>query len=151
LRGFQNRPDGSVCNQTPIRPHNEFPPVIPQRLLSSRARLRFAGYRMLPHYFNRSKSASKPLVQAPSYWHNQRQPRAGFRTLETPDRCLKDRVHFTVQAFNTDNHLTVRRRMLIKFERDCFARSKTPSELGKNCVIGHPVGTDRSGAVHLLR
>ena len=71
-------------------------------LLSSRARLRFAGYRMLPHYFNRSKSASKPLVQAPSYWHNQRQPRAGFRTLETPDRCLKDRVHLnSPQAVET--------------------------------------------------
>ncbi len=38
---------------------------------------------------------AKPLARAPSYWHNGRRTRAGFPTLESPDRCPKDRVHLS--------------------------------------------------------
>jgi hypothetical protein len=67
----------------------------PQHLTITRARLRLAGYIMLPHYFNGSKSAGNPLVQAPSYGKIEHEPRAGFCTLETPDRSLNHRVHLT--------------------------------------------------------
>ena len=35
------------------------------------------------------------LAQAPRYRHNEMQTRAGFPTLGSPDRCLKDRVHLS--------------------------------------------------------
>ena len=57
-----------------------------------------AGYMMLPHFFNSSQCIWNTLVQATSYWHNQRKARAGFCTLETTDRGLKDQVHLSMEA-----------------------------------------------------
>jgi hypothetical protein len=75
-------------------------------LLSSRARLRFAGLTILPtqnapryrQLASRTPGTAKPLAKAHSYRHNERRTRAGFSTLESPDRCLKDRVHLSVPA-----------------------------------------------------
>jgi hypothetical protein len=67
-------------------------------LLSSGARLRVAGYIMLPHYFNRSKSLASLWYKHPATGAINANPGQDFRTLETPDRCLKDRVHFVALA-----------------------------------------------------
>jgi hypothetical protein len=36
------------------------------------------------------------LARAQHYQHNEMQTRAGFLTLGSPDRCLEDRVHLTL-------------------------------------------------------
>jgi hypothetical protein len=41
-------------------------------------------------------SSPARFAKANNYWHYQPRIRAGFCTLETPDRCLKDRVHLIV-------------------------------------------------------
>jgi hypothetical protein len=83
-------------------------------LLSSRAHLRFAGLTILPtqnapryrQLASRTPGTAKPLAQAHSYWHNGRRTRAGFPTLESPDRCLKDRVHLSLPPAATKFMMT---------------------------------------------
>jgi len=75
-------------------------------LLSSRARLRFAGVSILPNSKSSppaitrfaNRGIAKALAPAHCYWHNRSRTRAGFSTLESPDRCLKDRVNLKLLA-----------------------------------------------------
>src|SRR5437764_13653861 len=40
-------------------------------------------------------SSPARFARTNNYWHYQPRIRAGFCTLERPDRCLKDRVHLS--------------------------------------------------------
>ena len=52
-----------------------------------------------------SARGEKPLARAPRYRHNEMQTRAGFPTLGSTDRCLKDRVHLSARYYRSSVRL----------------------------------------------
>jgi hypothetical protein len=54
-------------------------------------------------------SSPARFAKANNYWHYQPRIRAGFCTLETPDRCLKDRVHLKAGTLSHQGHTNERR------------------------------------------
>src|SRR5436190_1339536 len=46
-------------------------------------------------------SSPARFARTNNYWHYQPRIRAGFCTLERPDRCLKDRVHLTLRPWRS--------------------------------------------------
>ena len=119
LRGAQKNGRTQSPRKLSVRPRDEFPPGIPQRVALQQSPLALGR----PHHIvNPNRRAlpinsstrnpqpaispqrrtalqlttaglKKPLARAHNYRHNEIQTRAGFPTLESPVRCLKDRVH----------------------------------------------------------